>query len=131
MIAHRMSHVWTLPGGVPAPVSTLVGRTEELADSIRLLQGSRLLTVTGAGGSGARRGAAARLPVPVSARHQPGAARHRRRAHLADPAAVGTVPGGCRGSGSSGAGRFGPAVRRARAGGGTGVSAFPLECRRG
>jgi predicted ATPase/DNA-binding SARP family transcriptional activator len=50
-----MSHVWSPPGGVPAPVSTLIGRAAELADSVRLLQASRLLTLTGAGGSGKTR----------------------------------------------------------------------------
>lgn len=53
------------PGNVPAPVTTFVGRDEELAEVARLLDRTRLLTLTGPGGSGKTRlalEAAAGLP---------------------------------------------------------------------
>ena len=52
-----------LPGGrdsrrrhnVPAEISTFIGRETELAEVMRLLGGSRLLTLTGPGGAGKTR----------------------------------------------------------------------------
>ena len=43
------------PPGIPAPATPLVGRSEELAEVGRLLRAHRLVTLTGAGGSGKTR----------------------------------------------------------------------------
>src|SRR5918997_256847 len=49
-------------GGVPAELTSFVGRSEELADVERLVAGRRLVTLTGIGGWGKSR-IATRLPV--------------------------------------------------------------------
>jgi predicted ATPase/DNA-binding SARP family transcriptional activator len=59
--------VATSAPGLPTPLTRFVGRQRELGDISRLLRGSRLLTLTGAGGSGktrlAREGAAHLSPA--------------------------------------------------------------------
>ena len=42
-------------GSLPRPMTSFVGRDRELAEARRLLEGSRLLTLTGPGGSGKTR----------------------------------------------------------------------------
>jgi predicted ATPase/class 3 adenylate cyclase/DNA-binding CsgD family transcriptional regulator len=44
-----------LPSNLPAPVSSFIGRDAELAEVHRLVGGSRMVTLTGAGGSGKTR----------------------------------------------------------------------------
>src|SRR5688572_71363 len=44
-----------MPPSVPVPLTTLLGRERELAETERLLDKTRLLTLTGAGGSGKTR----------------------------------------------------------------------------
>ena len=41
-------------GSLPRPLTSFIGRERELAEAMRLLAGSRLLTLTGPGGSGSR-----------------------------------------------------------------------------
>jgi predicted ATPase/class 3 adenylate cyclase len=43
------------PNNLPSQVTSFVGRTEELEEGMKLMKGSRLLTVTGVGGSGKTR----------------------------------------------------------------------------
>jgi predicted ATPase len=45
----------TSPGNLPMPLSTFIGRERELADVRQLLSAHRLVTLTGAGGSGKTR----------------------------------------------------------------------------
>ena len=54
-------------GNLPAPLTSFVGRTGETAEAVRLLGPARLLTLTGAGGSGKTR-----LAMQVASRLQPG-----------------------------------------------------------
>jgi predicted ATPase/class 3 adenylate cyclase len=68
------------PGNLPAPLTSFVGREEETAEAVRLLGRARLLTLTGAGGSGKTR-----LALHVAARLRPG---HRDGAFFADLSSV-------------------------------------------
>jgi non-specific serine/threonine protein kinase len=51
------------PNNLPAPLTSFVGREREIADVCRMLGGTRLLTLTGAGGCGK-----SRLAIEVAAR---------------------------------------------------------------
>src|SRR5438132_9360610 len=64
------------PNNLPAELSSFVGREREIAEVVRLLGSARLLTLTGAGGSGSPR-----RPLPA-ARGRPA----HRRAAAADAA---------------------------------------------
>jgi predicted ATPase/class 3 adenylate cyclase len=55
------------PGNLPAPLTSFVGREQVAAEAVRLLGRARLLTLTGAGGSGKTR-----LALEVAARLRPG-----------------------------------------------------------
>ena len=55
------------PGNLPAQLTSFVGREEETAEAVRLLGRARLLTLTGAGGSGKTR-----LALRVAGRLEPG-----------------------------------------------------------
>src|ERR1043165_4748573 len=52
---------------LPAPLTPLLGRARELEETARLLDGTRLLTITGAGGSGKTR-----LALELAHRVRPG-----------------------------------------------------------
>lgn len=52
-----------IPNNLPAPLTSFVGREREIAELRRLLSGTRLLTLTGAGGCGK-----SRLGIEVAAR---------------------------------------------------------------
>jgi predicted ATPase/class 3 adenylate cyclase/DNA-binding CsgD family transcriptional regulator len=54
------------PGNLPAPLTALIGRDEELAEVGRIVAGSRLVTLAGAGGCGKSRLA---VQVAADARH--------------------------------------------------------------
>jgi predicted ATPase/class 3 adenylate cyclase len=68
------------PGNLPAQLTSFVGREEETAEAVRLLGRARLLTLTGAGGSGKTR-----LALHVGGRLQPG---YRDGAFFADVSSV-------------------------------------------
>jgi predicted ATPase len=68
------------PGNLPVPLTSFVGREEETAEAVRLLGRARLLTLTGAGGSGKTR-----LALQVAGRLQPG---YRDGAFFADLSSV-------------------------------------------
>jgi predicted ATPase/class 3 adenylate cyclase len=68
------------PGNLPAPLTSFVGREAETAEAVRLLGRSRLLTLTGAGGSGKTR-----LALQVAGQLQP---RYRDGAFFADLSSV-------------------------------------------
>jgi class 3 adenylate cyclase len=55
------------PGNLPAPLTSFVGREEETAEAVRLIGRARLLTLTGAGGTGK-----SRLALHVAERLRPG-----------------------------------------------------------
>jgi predicted ATPase/DNA-binding SARP family transcriptional activator len=62
-----------MPGRLPAALTPLLGRTSELEETSRLLDGTRLLTLTGAGGSG-KTSLALALAHAVRSRFDDGAA---------------------------------------------------------
>jgi predicted ATPase/class 3 adenylate cyclase len=68
------------PGNLPAPLTSFVGREEETAEAVRLIGRARLLTLTGAGGSGKTR-----LAIHVGGRLRPG---YRDGAFFADLSSV-------------------------------------------
>jgi predicted ATPase/class 3 adenylate cyclase len=68
------------PNNLPVQLTSFVGRTEELAEVERLLEGSRLVTLTGPGGSGKTR-----LALEVAARALP---RYREGAFFVDLSTV-------------------------------------------
>jgi predicted ATPase/class 3 adenylate cyclase len=68
------------PGNLPAQLTSFVGREDETAEAVRLLGRARLLTLTGAGGSGKTR-----LALQVSGRLRPG---YRDGAFFADLSSV-------------------------------------------
>jgi class 3 adenylate cyclase len=68
------------PGNLPAPLTSFVGREEETAEAVRLLGRARLLTLTGAGGTGK-----SRLALQVAAELLPG---YRDGAFFADLSSV-------------------------------------------
>ncbi|HEX6947150.1 MAG TPA: adenylate/guanylate cyclase domain-containing protein [Acidimicrobiia bacterium] len=45
----------SIPNNLPAQLTSFVGREAELAEAVRLLEGTRILTLTGAGGTGKTR----------------------------------------------------------------------------
>jgi predicted ATPase/class 3 adenylate cyclase len=55
------------PGNLPGQLTTFVGREDEIAEALRLLGQTRLLTLTGAGGTGK-----SRLALQVADRARPG-----------------------------------------------------------
>jgi predicted ATPase len=68
------------PGNLPTPLTSFVGRSDEIAEAKRLLERTRLLTLTGAGGTGK-----SRLALQVAAELQP---EYRDGAFLADLSSV-------------------------------------------
>jgi predicted ATPase/class 3 adenylate cyclase len=72
------------PGNLPAQLTSFVGREDETAEAVRLLGQARLLTLTGAGGTGK-----SRLALHVAERLRPG---YRDGAFFADLSTV-TDPG--------------------------------------
>jgi predicted ATPase/class 3 adenylate cyclase len=68
------------PGNLPTQLTSFVGRDDEIAEAVRLLEGSRLLTLTGAGGTGKTR-----LALRVAAELRP---RFRDGAFLVDLSSV-------------------------------------------
>ncbi|HEX2421370.1 MAG TPA: AAA family ATPase, partial [Acidimicrobiia bacterium] len=52
---HLLRPLDSHPNNLPSQVTSFVGRTEELEEAMKLSKGSRLLTVTGVGGSGKTR----------------------------------------------------------------------------
>jgi predicted ATPase/class 3 adenylate cyclase len=68
------------PGNLPRQLTSFVGREDEIAEAVRLLDRARLLTLTGAGGTGKTR-----LAVQVADRLRPG---YRDGAFFVDLAAV-------------------------------------------
>ena len=76
-------------GGVPAPVTSFVGRTEEIASITRLLPTTRVLSLIGAGGSGKTR-----LAISVAAgerSRRDGGVRWVELGSVSDPALVETI----------------------------------------
>lgn len=59
------------PAAAPVPLTSLVGREREIADLLGLLEGTRLLTLTGAGGSGKTRLALEVLARRTGPQHPP------------------------------------------------------------
>jgi hypothetical protein len=80
-----------LPNNLPGYLSVFVGREAELAEVRRLVESSRLVTVTGAGGSGKTR-----LALQVAAELLDGSGEGVFFADLAPVAEAGRVPGGWR-----------------------------------
>lgn len=77
------------PGGVPAPATSFVGRTEEIASITRLLPTTRVLSLIGAGGSGKTR-----LAISVAAgerSRRDGGVRWVELGSVSDPALVETI----------------------------------------